>query len=230
MTKKYKLLKHDTVKVNGHKLYRIKALKNFGVVKKGELGGYIEKEDNLSHEGNCWVDDKAWVHNNAKVYDNAFIHGYAKIFCNAEIFGDAEIYDNVWVYENAKVFGDAEVYNNTCIYGHAKVFGNARICKKSDIHENAEVFGNVLINDSFDITDNACINSQNGYLLIKGIGLVDDDKLVFYKCADDSLMVHCKIYNGTLEEFEKLFDSKEETQCIKEYKTAIDLAKLVFKI
>ena len=68
MKKKYELLKNDTIDVNGHTLYRIKALKDFGNVKKGDLGGYIEKEDNLRHYGNCWV------YNDAKVYEDAIVY------------------------------------------------------------------------------------------------------------------------------------------------------------
>ena len=52
---KYKLLKSDTKKVNGKTLYRIEALKSFGTVRVGDLGGYIESENNLSHEGTAWV-------------------------------------------------------------------------------------------------------------------------------------------------------------------------------
>ena len=33
-------------------VYRIKALRDFGDVKTGQLGGWIEKESNLSHDGN----------------------------------------------------------------------------------------------------------------------------------------------------------------------------------
>ena len=36
-------------------LHRIKATVEFGFVKVGELGGWIEKEENLSHEGKAWV-------------------------------------------------------------------------------------------------------------------------------------------------------------------------------
>lgn len=50
--KKYEFI-NDTKVINGHTLYRIVALRNFGLVDKGDLGGYIEKEDNLSHKGNC---------------------------------------------------------------------------------------------------------------------------------------------------------------------------------
>lgn len=43
-------------------LYRIQALKKFAIVKAGDKGGFIEKESNLSQDGNCWIYD------NAKVY------------------------------------------------------------------------------------------------------------------------------------------------------------------
>ena len=71
--KKYELLKNDTITApNGKTLYRIKALIDFGVVLAGSLGGYIEKEDNLTHTGNAWVygdarvsgnDDLVWFSN-----------------------------------------------------------------------------------------------------------------------------------------------------------------------
>ena len=55
MERKYELLKDDTIKISHRTLYRIKALRDFGNVKKDELGGYIEKENNLSHNECCWV-------------------------------------------------------------------------------------------------------------------------------------------------------------------------------
>ena len=71
--KKYELLKDDTKEVSGHTLYRIKALRDFGNVEKGDLGGYIESENNLSHYGNAWVFGDANVYGNAEVYGNAVI-------------------------------------------------------------------------------------------------------------------------------------------------------------
>lgn len=49
----------------GVTLRRIKSLIDFSDVKKGELGGFIEKEENLSHGGD------AWVYGNARVSGNA---------------------------------------------------------------------------------------------------------------------------------------------------------------
>ena len=49
----------ESITFLGRTLFRIKALISFGNVKAGELGGYIEKEGNLSHEGNAWVSGDA---------------------------------------------------------------------------------------------------------------------------------------------------------------------------
>ena len=52
--------------VLGVKLFQIKALVAFGNVSKDELGGWIEKEGNLSQDGD------AWVYGDAMVYGNYF--------------------------------------------------------------------------------------------------------------------------------------------------------------
>lgn len=51
----------------GRKLYRIKALTSFWDVKEGDLGGWIEKEENLSQKGNAWVCGNARVYGNAEI-------------------------------------------------------------------------------------------------------------------------------------------------------------------
>ena len=59
---KYKLLKKDSIQFLGRTLFRIQAEISFGLIVKGELGGYIEKEDNLSRVyGNAWVSGDARV-------------------------------------------------------------------------------------------------------------------------------------------------------------------------
>ena len=73
MEKKYELLKNDCIEVDGRKLYRIRALKDFVDVKKGDLGGYIEKKENLSYAFNAWVCGDAKVCGNAKVGGDANI-------------------------------------------------------------------------------------------------------------------------------------------------------------
>ena len=144
MEKKYKLT-NESVIVNGKTLYRIKSLKDFGNVKKGDKGGFIENESNLSQSGDCWVYDNAKVYNNAKVFDYADIYGNAEIFGNAIVSGNARVYGNAKVYhyamvydnaevcDNAIISGNAEVYHDAAVYGNARVFGNAEICGKAEI-------------------------------------------------------------------------------------------------
>lgn len=82
--KKFELTAEFVTNVFGKKLFRIKALVAFGNVEKGELGGFIEKEDNLSHGGNAWVCGNARVSGDARVYGNALVSGDALVSGNAD--------------------------------------------------------------------------------------------------------------------------------------------------
>ena len=90
--KKYELTE-ETVTVYGKTLYRIRAVRDFGSVKTGEFGGYIEKEENLSHFGNAWVSGNAWVFDNARVYDDTWVYGNAKVYGDAWVSGNAEVFN-----------------------------------------------------------------------------------------------------------------------------------------
>lgn len=95
--KKYELT-NSTIKFDGQILCRIKALKDFGDVKVGDLGGYVSNEDNLSQNGNCWVYDDAKVYGLSEVRDNATIHQISLIRSSTVtgdsiITGDSKISD-----------------------------------------------------------------------------------------------------------------------------------------
>ena len=94
----------------GVTLHRIRALINFNDVEKGELGGFIEKEENLSHYND------AWVYDNARVAGNAFVYGNAMVADTALVDGDA------WVSGNARVYGNAIVHGYTRLYANADIF------------------------------------------------------------------------------------------------------------
>lgn len=187
MNKKYKLT-DETIEYKGKTLYRIEALRDINIVVRGgpdyltqemkgnstffqnygicnvpigTKGGFIESEQNLSHEGSCWI------YNNAKVYDEAEVSGDAIIgsdYCRVEIFDNAKVFDranilgNAKVYGNAKVHGDAIIIDYAKIYGNAEVFENAIIRWKSEIFDNAKVFGrahigNGLYDNNLSYTD-----------------------------------------------------------------------------
>ena len=84
--KKFKLTSEFIVDISGVKLFRIKALIEFGNVKAGDLGGYIEKEENLSHMGNAWVSGNAQVSGDAHVFGDARVSG-DKDYAYAHGFG-----------------------------------------------------------------------------------------------------------------------------------------------
>ncbi len=98
----------------GRKLYQIKALITFSNVIKGELGGWVEADKNLDHEGDAWV------------YGNALVSGNARVYGNAWVYGDALVSGNALVYGDARVSGNARVYGNARVSGNALVSGNAR--------------------------------------------------------------------------------------------------------
>ena len=105
--KKYELLQDQTIEWRGRTLYRICALRDFGSVHAGDVGGYIECEHNLSQGDNAWVCD------NARVYGDAWVYGDASVYDNASVC------DNAWVYDNARVYGDAWVYDDAWVCGDA---------------------------------------------------------------------------------------------------------------
>ena len=117
--KKFELTTESITNEAGKKLFRIKALIDFGDVKAGELGGYVEKEGNVSQ------DDNAWVSGDAEVFGNAKVYGDARVYDNAKVYGDARVFGNVWVADNAWVFGDAKVSGRAWVSGNACVFGDA---------------------------------------------------------------------------------------------------------
>ena len=108
--KKYELIPSDK-----EGLFRIKALKCFGGVMIGEIGGYVESENNLSQLGDCWIYD------NAQVCGDAIVCDYAKVYDNAQICGNAQIWGDAVVQGNAEVSGDAIVQGNAIIGGDAMI-------------------------------------------------------------------------------------------------------------
>jgi hypothetical protein len=88
MNKKYRLLSKKLVEftdVTGddgktieHRMYRIKALRDIPAhnVKAGDLGGWVNRRNILSHEGDCWIGDEAkvfsqWHHTSSMVFGDA---------------------------------------------------------------------------------------------------------------------------------------------------------------
>ena len=205
MDKKFELT-DETIDFRGRTLYRIRALKDFGDVKKGDLGGFVEKESNLSQKDNCWICDDARVYGNATIYANAEIYGNARVYDNARVSGDAKVFDsakvfnnafvygNAQVYDNARVYGDtdiydnARVYGNTLIYGDAQVFGRARVCDNTEIFDKAKIGDDAEVFDNAKVFNNAFVYSNAkvygdarvyGYASVCGNAILKEDQMVY---------------------------------------------------
>lgn len=162
------------ISFNGRTLYRIRALKDFGVVKKGDLGGYVEKESNLSQTGNAWiyddakvmdnaiVKDDATLHHNAEVYDKAIVSGSASINENAilrdkaTVSDKAILYGNVILVDDAKIYDKARLYDYVLVSGNAQVYDNARCYGFAKIEDDTQVFNDAII-DNAVISGSACV-------------------------------------------------------------------------
>jgi hypothetical protein len=87
-------------------LYRIEATSSFGDVKEGDLGGWIEKEDNLSQRGEAWIADEAIVYNNARICCNALVSGNDLLYGKAMLSGRAMFTNMASLFGKAYFCGD----------------------------------------------------------------------------------------------------------------------------
>jgi len=108
----------ETQEVGNTTLHRIRALRDFDDVKAGDVGGWIESESNLSHDGNCWLSDNAVASGNARLADNARADGDACLCGNARASGNARISGAAWL------FGNAVLSDNLVLCGYARLYGN----------------------------------------------------------------------------------------------------------
>ena len=220
--KKFELTAEYVTNIFGKKLFRIKALVEFGIVKEGELGGFVEKESNIDDDGN------AWVSGNAQVFGNAKISGNAQVYGNAKVFGNAWVYGNAWVSGNAQVFGNAKISGNAQVYGNAKVFGNAWVYGNAWISGNAQVYGNAWISGNAQVYGNACVAKNLDYAIVGGFGS-EHQTITFFCQKDGSVGAKCGFFYGTLEEFrEKVLETHGESKYAQEYLMIADLMELHF--
>ena len=245
--KKYELIENDTKIVNGKTLYRIRALVAISLsVAAGDLGGYVESEKNLSHNGNAWVSgnarvsgnavvsgnaevsgnavvsDNAWVSGNAVVSGNAEVYGDAWVSGNARVYGNAVVSDNAWVSGNAEVSGDAWVSGNAEVSGNARVYGNAWVYGDAWVSGNAEVSGNARV------SDNAWVSKSSDVQWFSHVGS-ENGTLTVFRTKDGDLFVTRGCFSGTMAEFEAAVNEKHgDSKIGRQYKLLIQAIELYF--
>lgn len=83
----------------GYKMQQIQAVRDFGNVKKGEVGGWVCYDGQLSHDGDCWVGFNSRISYNICVCDNAQLFR-SNIFGSC-VVGKSAVLEDV----NTSVFG-----------------------------------------------------------------------------------------------------------------------------
>ena len=128
------------------------------LVRKGELGGYIESAANLGAGVQSAASQGPGVQSAASVgagapwvFHDARVYGDARVFGNGRIYGDAVVWGRAWVYGNAQVVGharvsgDARVYDRATVADNAQVSGSAEIYEYAFVHDNAQVAGDAKV-------------------------------------------------------------------------------------
>lgn len=189
MRKKYIMVEEEHINHRDRKLYRIRAIRNFGTVKKGDLGGYIEDQYNLGHEGDCWIYDKAKVWGNAEVRGNVSIYDRVELYDNAGVHDDAVIYDDVKIYGRAKIYdkvlvgGDARIYDSAIVMGYTDIRGAAMIYGMARIEGRTRIFG-----------EDICTSPVFRMPVLPRDPITVTDKYVYIGCEQHTLVHWLKHY------------------------------------
>ena len=126
-------------------LHSIRALQDIGEkVKAGDLGGFVESENNLSVD-----EDTAWIFGDAIAAGNAIVDQEACLYGKAIACGSA------YVSQGAEMSGEARAEDfayvrGSVLCGHARVSGHGMILDSPDtgkapaLSEHCTVYGTVL--------------------------------------------------------------------------------------
>ncbi len=191
---KYIIKKQRTKKRIRRQLYRIRALKDFGDVKAGDLGGFVRSEDNLSQKGNCWVyddsivTDEAEIHNDAIIKNNSYIYGHA-------VVSDYAIINNSCVSDHAFVFGKACILEDSSVFGNAIISGNTHVYEKSAVLGHVQVYDDTLIYGGSTVQGSAKIHGKSriyGGIIASNVGEVEDGEIYDNETMNKYILLHLR--------------------------------------
>ena len=142
--KKYEIT--DIAHPDNPKLHRIRALTDVGTdVHKGDLGGFVETEDNLDQEGFAWIGKDAIACEDSYIGGDAILADSAVARDSAYVGNNAVIADHAVVQDNAIVCG-GYISGNSCICGSAILNSDEQTRCAPMIGGNARVYGELTGN------------------------------------------------------------------------------------
>ena len=227
-TKKYEFT-GETKKVGDVTVRRIRLLvdieydemSNRPKIKAGTVGGWIESEDNLSHEGKCFVADNACVFGHAVVKDDALVADHAQVsrFAvvnlqafvtdHATVCGFAVVTDHAGVCGNAIVNEYATLKDSASLNDHAvasgscKVYNNAVMGGYSRASGQAKIGGCARLSDFANVTERATVCGQvrmSGHACARGKCTVSGRSFLQHNCVvtDCANVNHSHVCNSAV--------------------------------
>ena len=180
--KKYEIVKTDWIELIDdehikHRLFRIRAIKDFDDVKSGDYGGYIESEDNLNQYDTSWLySDAVRISKNTRAWGNARVYSNGKLYNSAEVRDNGVVCGNAKVYEDALIAGNAKVHGNSYIHGISKLYDNVNVSGDLvNIYGNTILRDRVVIDGEVTICDTVSISSD---VNITGSNITIDGEVV----------------------------------------------------
>ena len=146
-------------------------------VHKGDLGGFVETEDNLDQEGFAWIGKDAIACEDSYIGGDAILADSAVARDSAYIGNNAVIADHAVVQDNAIVCG-GYISGNSCICGSAILNSDEQTRCAPMIGGNARVYG--------ELTGN--VVCQGGAVVLPGVKLYNTTADCFV-LKDDTVSV-----------------------------------------
>jgi hypothetical protein len=154
-------------------LRRIRAVRDIPKhnVPAGGTGGWIESEDNLSQEGDCWVGGESQVYGKAHVTGDALVTGGSVVCDEAIVCGLSLVAGSVRIKGRAKIARRAQVTGSACVSGQALISERAVVANYAHVTDQAVVMGDARVRGWAKVGGNARIEGRSeleGYSIIGG--------------------------------------------------------------
>ena len=225
--KKYELIKEGKDYFAEREMFRIRALKDFGNVKAGDIGGWVCSYNNLSQEGDCWIYDNAKCLDNARIFDNAMMFDNAIMFGNSVMYDNAVMLNNSIMYNNSKMYDEARMYDNAVMFNDSIIYSNSRMYGNAVMYDTATMGKDKLLYGSINKSYKKIFQHHCGKRLLTAI-LTEENEILY--------SVGCQI-GMTKEEFiDRIYNDcgvmgkgLEEYPYRQEYLDMIDIAESYLK-
>ena len=229
--KKYELVPETVTKFYSKSMYRIRALKDFSDVKKGNLGGYVESEENLSQTGNCWIYDGSIVGLGAKIVEDAVVKGYSNVIEHSRISNNAIVEKDSVIKGGSSIKFNSRVINSMVVGESFVAFST--INERSLIEQGSSIWystigSNVIVKNGAVIRFD--VNSNEDYVVYKapfsyGRSLTASTKADIWSC--EPFMDTAEKFRAYLIEDEVL---EEDDEYLRWYDSIVAFHKNYFNI